>query len=152
MGRYAFSCCMKLISAWLLIPLLSLAQEGDFKEVKDPEVKREDAIERKEKSGLPQTEYKVRNIGKTDPRFTAIYKEVAASNPQLTLDSLYSRILAGGTFKVERVKAMTCRGCNGFGRIPDKGSGSRSGDGKLACPDCKGAGKVDATQVIVIKW
>ena len=143
---------MKLMFTWLLTSFLALAQEGDFKEVKEPEVKKEGGTTKKVKSGLPQTEYQVRNIGKTDPRFAAIYKEVSANHPQLTLDSLYSRLLAGETFKVERLKPMTCRGCNGFGKIPDKGPGSRSGDGKLVCPDCKGVGKLDAYQVIVIKW
>lgn len=140
---------MKLAFLLILLSIPSMALEGDFKEVKEPER----PVESKRRDVLPQTEYQVRNIGKSDPRFASLYKELAGSNPGLTLDSLYSRLLAGETFKVERAqKPVTCKGCNGFGRVPDKSSSSRSKDGKVVCPECNGAGKKSATQTILVKW
>lgn len=163
---------MKPHAILLLLPFLSFAQESDFKEVKDPEEVREveprkeegpfrkeipprkdERPARKDEVRLPPTDYQVRNIGKSDPRFAAIHKEVAAAYPDVTLDSLYSRLLAGETFRIERsLKPISCKGCNGFGKVPDKGSGYRSKDGKLPCPACKGTGKVDCSQVIFVKW
>lgn len=160
----------KAFQALILLVATAAAQESDFKEVKEPEKQEEPAKPplpakqeesespakaRKEQGKVvsPQTDYPVRNIGKADPRFAALHKELVALQPALTLDSLYSRLLAGETFRLERPdKPAVCKGCNGFGKIPDKGSSYRTKDGKLECPDCKGLGKIDSVRVILIKW
>ena len=154
----------------ILLAAGAVAEESDFKEVKEPDKQEEPAkpslptkpqdtesprkaTKDQGKAASPQTEYPIRNIGKTDPRFVALHKELVVSNPGLTLDSLYSRLLAGETFRLERPdKPAVCKGCNGFGKVPDKGSSYRSKDGKLECPDCKGVGKFDSVRVILIKW
>lgn len=160
----------KAFQAMVLLVASAVAQESDFKEVKEPEKQEEPARPplpakqedpegqgraRKDQGKIisPQTDYPIRNIGKSDPRFVALHKELAVLHPGLTLDALYSRLLAGETFRLERSdKPVVCKGCNGFGKIPDKGSSYRTKDGKLECPDCKGLGKFESVRLILIKW
>lgn len=139
---------MKLILTWLLLAL-SLAA------VEERDKKPQDGNEAPQLVKVPVTmaEYRVRNIGKDDPRFTALRKEIAAKGPDLSLDDLYSRLLAGETFKIERDQApVACKNCNGFGKVPDKGGGYRRGDGKIPCGACRGLGKVIPIQPLVVRW
>lgn len=102
---------------------------------------------------VAMADYQVRNIGKDDPRFAAIHKEIVAKGAEVTLDELYSRLLAGETFKIERAQApVVCKNCNGFGKVPDKGGGHRKGDGKLPCSPCRGHGKIIPVQPLVVRW
>lgn len=102
---------------------------------------------------VAMADYQVRNIGKEDPRFAALQKEIVAKGKELTVDELYSRLLAGETFKIDRAQApVLCKNCNGFGKVPDKGGGHRKGDGKLPCVVCRGHGKVIPVQPLVVRW
>jgi DnaJ-class molecular chaperone len=82
-----------------------------------------------------------------------LQKEIVAKGTELTLDELYSRLLAGETFKLERALApASCKDCNGFGKVPDKSGGYRKGDGKVPCSTCRGHGKIIPIQPLVVRW
>ena len=137
----------------LMFFLLLLALPLSGKEDKDKIPQEEKDEQQMAKVPVTLAEYRVRNIGKADPRFSALHKEIEAKGTTLTIDELYSRLLAGETFKIERAQPpVVCKGCNGFGKVPDKGAGYRRGDGKVPCSACRGYGKVIPIQPLVVRW
>lgn len=97
--------------------------------------------------------YQTRNLGKSDERFKTLLREIEFTEPGITAETLYSRLLRGETFKIRRPdKIVVCKDCNGFGKVPDKSSSYRSKDGKVDCPSCAGIGKLACTQIILVKW
>lgn len=139
------------MKSFLILSLLVLPLSGMEEPDKAPGVKKDQKP--LQKLRLAELEYPIRNIGKADPRFAALQKEVAQKGPKLTLDELYSKLLAGETFHLERAQpAAVCKECNGFGRVADKGTGYRKGDGRIPCPICRGEGKVIPIQPLLLKW
>ncbi len=139
---------MKLLFSLLLLALPLSAKDDKDQKPQDGKDERPMA-----KVQVAMADYQVRNIGKEDPRFAALQKEIAAKGAELTVDELYSRLLAGETFKIERAQPpVVCKGCNGFGKVPDKGAGYRRGDGKVPCSACRGYGKVIPIQPLVVRW
>ncbi len=137
----------------LIFTLFLLALPLSGKEDKDKKPQEEKDERPMAKIQLALADYRVRNIGKGDPRFSALQKEIASKGTELSLDELYSRLLAGETFKIERAQApVACKDCNGFGKVPDKGGGYRKGDGKIPCDVCRGHGKVIPIQPLVVRW
>ena len=112
---------------------------------------------------LPTTaprDYPMRAIPLQDPRFQSVYAAVLAAPrvrgalpPPATLSDFADRLRMGETYVIQKGEVTeTCHKCTGAGRIPDTSKALRVGDGKIACPDCTGLGKLTRILQLLIKW
>ncbi len=70
----------------------------------------------------------------------------------LTSEKLIDRLKSGASYTIKQGTITTiCRACNGVGRVPIT-VGKRTGDGKMQCKDCLGAGKFVDPQFVRVVW
>ncbi|MEM0970146.1 MAG: hypothetical protein AAGJ31_12385 [Verrucomicrobiota bacterium] len=86
-------------------------------------------------------------------KFKATISTKALTAPQkMDKDLFLSSLKNGEVYEVVREEQRRCQNCNGFGRVPWDGTGPKSADGKMPCPDSKGTGKIDWKVTYKVFW
>ncbi len=69
----------------------------------------------------------------------------------LSTEAFLDLVKNGKVFQVKRKEERRCQACRGFGRVTDT-MNRRVPDGKMNCPDCEAAGKIDWNVTYMVAW
>lgn len=84
-----------------------------------------------------------------------VYKEGkdAPVPERMSKEQFITKLKSGRVFTIKMgYTDQKCSNCHGFGRVHDRSSSLRSGDGKVVCPSCKGQPLPRVPKLYAISW
>lgn len=102
-----------------------------------------------------QPGYRTVTEEKEFPKFNAEIstRKIGGEIPDMSQALFLKQLKNGEVFQVSRPEQRRCQTCRGFKRVTsDRPVGMREPDGKMACPECKEAGKLDWDVSYRVVW